>query len=66
MPPEGSYTIDIIDSTGRWLGTLPMPWRTFSAAGIEIVGGRVYVSTENGDGLPVIRRWVVQDGQAQR
>ena len=66
MPPEGSYTIDLIDSTGRWLGTLPMPWRTFSAAGIEIVGGRVYVSTENGDGLPVIRRWVVQDGQGQR
>jgi hypothetical protein len=65
-PPERDRTVDIFDPLGRWLGVIPVPWRRFSSAGIEIRGGKVYLATENEDGLPVIRRWVVQDGQGQR
>lgn len=65
-PPERDPTVDVFDPLGRWLGAIPVPWHRFSFGGIEISGGKVYVSTENDDGLPMIRRFVIQDGQVKR
>ena len=65
-PPERDRTVDIFDPLGRWLGVIPVPWRRFSSAGIEIRGGKVYLATENEDGLPMIRRFVIRDGQVKR
>ena len=70
-----STRFDIFSPDGSWLGPVVVPEAMSPYGPFAIHGGIVYVETEDKDGFPVVRRWLVQDrregqggrdGQVQR
>jgi hypothetical protein len=64
LPVNGVAHFDVFDATGVWLGAMPRP-AAFHNLSAGVLAHGVFVGVTTGDdGVPVIRRWATQDGQA--
>lgn len=63
LPANGAAHFDVFDATGVWLGTMPRP-AAFHGLSAGVLAHGMFVGVATGDdGLPMIRRWAIQDGQ---
>lgn len=58
-----STRFDVFAPGGRWLGTVTVPAAMTAWAPLRVHGGVMYLSTEDGNGFPEIRRWEIQVGR---
>ena len=58
-----STRFDIFAPDGSWLGPVVVPEAVSPYGPFTIHGGIVYAETEDKDGFPVVRRWIIRDGQ---
>jgi hypothetical protein len=61
---NGDVRMDVFDPGGVWLGSMARPPALWNLTSTTFSHG-VYAGVTTGDdGIPVIRRWAIQDGQA--
>jgi hypothetical protein len=63
LPQSGALTFDILDASGAWLGPVVLRSDHRGASAVRVAHGSLYLATVTDEGLPVIRRWAIQDGQ---
>jgi hypothetical protein len=60
---DGAAPFDILDSDGAALGTVSVPADLAPHIPLRIRRGVLYAAVVDQGGLPVVRRWAVQDGR---
>jgi hypothetical protein len=60
---KDSTRFDVFAPDGRWLGPVVLAAAMSPYAPFVIHGSIVYLATEDADGFPVVRRWLIQDGR---